>query len=511
MGYAESVAALARGAELGELRTGDLARLAPDGLWEIVGRLNRQAKVFGLRLDLSRLEEQVDGCRIVAEGETLHVFTTRPRHGHRLRDDVVARSGLPPSAVRVHRLESMPTTPTGKVDHGALLDHARAAEQLRPATAGDRVTAEGLRDQYAVLLGRPEATVDDSFVSLGGDSLSFVEVSSRAGRMLGVLPPGWQHRSVADLAALARPPRRHTAPLEMSVLLRAVALLMVVVAHVDLAPVEGGAHVLLAVVGFNLARFSGAVPGRVARVRRMLGSAAAVAVPAVLWIAMVALVTGQYRPATAALLNGALGGDAWSDQWQFWFLEAALWTTVACALALAVPAVDRWQRAHRFAAPVTLVAAALVLRYAWTGVEAGPTERYSTLLVLWCFAAGWAAAEARTGVQRLVVVALTVLGVAGFFGDLQREAIVAVGVTLLLWARPVHLPVALAVLLRTVAGASLWIYLTHWQVYPPLEDAGHPVAALLASLAVGITACWCYSRAARRVRQTPRSSASTIR
>ncbi len=154
---------------------------------------------------------------------------------------------------------------------------------------------------------------------------------------------------------------------------------------------------------------------------------------------------------------------------------------------------------------------ALALRYAWTGVEAGPTERYSTLVVLWCFAAGWAAAEARTWGQRLLVVALTVLGVAGFFGDLQREVIVAVGITLLLWARPVLVPVAVATCLRLVAGASLWIYLTHWQVYPPLEDAGHRHVALLASLVVGVAACWCYSRVARCVRQTPRSSASTIR
>ena len=34
----------------------------------------------------------------------------------------------------------------------------------------------------------------------------------------------------------------------------------------------------------------------------------------------------------------------------------------------------------------------------------------------------------------------------------------------------------------------MWIYLTHWQVYPGLEAAGHPVAAVLASIAVGLVA-----------------------
>jgi hypothetical protein len=44
-----------------------------------------------------------------------------------------------------------------------------------PAPAGPP-TAEEIRDTYAVVLGRPGARVGDSFVGLGGDSLSYVEV-----------------------------------------------------------------------------------------------------------------------------------------------------------------------------------------------------------------------------------------------------------------------------------------------------------------------------------------------
>ena len=39
-----------------------------------------------------------------------------------------------------------------------------------------------------------------------------------------------------------------------------------------------------------------------------------------------------------------------------------------------------------------------------------------------------------------------------------------------------------------LAPASLWIYLTHWQVYPGLEAAGHQGLAVLASIAVGLVA-----------------------
>ncbi|MGI9587908.1 MAG: AMP-binding protein, partial [Dietzia maris] len=56
MGYARTSADLARGPELDELRTGDLARIADDGLVEIVGRMGRETKIFGHRIDLGRVE-----------------------------------------------------------------------------------------------------------------------------------------------------------------------------------------------------------------------------------------------------------------------------------------------------------------------------------------------------------------------------------------------------------------------------------------------------------------------
>ena len=95
----------------------------------------------------------------------------------------------------------------------------------------------------------------------------------------------------------------------------------------------------------------------------------------------------------------------------------------------------------------------------------------------------------RTAPQRTLVAATVVLGSAGFFpDDPQRQGVLVVGLLLLLVPGAVSVPRPLAVVVQRLANASLWIYLTHWQVYPPLEDAGHPVWALLASLVVGIAA-----------------------
>jgi hypothetical protein len=109
-------------------------------------------------------------------------------------------------------------------------------------------------------------------------------------------------------------------------------------------------------------------------------------------------------------------------------------------------------------------------------------------LVVWCFALGWAAAAAHTTPRRVLVGVLAAASTIGFFGDVQREAVVVLGLVALLWRGTPRLPAPAAVLVRLVASASLWIYLTHWQVYPALESSGHPVLAIVASLVVGVVA-----------------------
>ena len=174
-----------------------------------------------------------------------------------------------------------PTTTNGKPDHAALARARPAAGACGSPPTEASPTAASVRDLLAVVLARPDATVDDSFVSLAGDSLSFVEASTRLAEHLGTLPQDWHRRSARDLAAAARPPRRRGwVPTEVPSLLRALAILAVVVTHCDLVLVPGGAHVLLAVAGYNLSRFALAGSTGRARVGRVLGSLAAIVVPA---------------------------------------------------------------------------------------------------------------------------------------------------------------------------------------------------------------------------------------
>jgi acyl-CoA synthetase (AMP-forming)/AMP-acid ligase II len=506
LGYAESPADLAEGRTIGALRTGDLARMS-DGLFEIVGRRSRRAKVFGLRLDLDRVERELcervrqSEVRCVAVGDLLHAFTTRPRSSTLVHAELADLCGLPRSAVRVHAVAEIPRTGAGKPDLAALERQARLVEASHdlPTPA---VTASSLRDEFALVLGRPDAGLEDSFVSLGGDSLSYVELATRLSRRMDRLPPGWHTRTIAELAD-PRPTtdRRRWGSgrqLDTTVALRALCILLIVGTHANVFTLVGGAHLLLAVAGYNFARFQLADVPRAARIRNGLVGVAQIVVPSSLFIGAVTAVSGQYDAPTAVFLNGLLGSNAWTLDWQFWFLEGLVWTSVGAIALMAVPALDRTERRRPFAFAGALVLATVGLRFALTGVEAGSTGRYTLVVVLWCFALGWAAARSRNTRQRIAVLAVAAGAYAGFFGDWQRELLIVAGIAALLWLPTVRVPRLVAPLVTTLAGASLFIYLTHWQVYPHLE-MNYPLLALLSSLVVGVAYWWLTRPVLRRM------------
>ena len=65
-------------------------------------------------------------------------------------------------------------------------------------------------------------------------------------------------------------------------------------------------------------------------------------------------------------------------------------------------------------------------------------------------------------------------------------------------------------LVSVLASASLWIYLTHWQVYPHLE-VDHPLLATLASLLVGVLVHRLVSHLSTRTRHQFKGESALVR
>ncbi|WP_211343060.1 AMP-binding protein [Actinomadura pelletieri] len=499
LGYAEHPTDLALGRTVDELRTGDVARRLPGGLYQIVGRRSRFAKPYGLRIDLQRVEETLAGHGLTAccagDDTGLVVAVTGDTAARSVRRLVAAECGLPARAVSVHVLPALPRLPTGKPDHGAVLRLARA----------EPVPTTDLCHLYAEILDHPGVTENDTFVGLGGDSLSYVEMSLKLEEALGHLPPDWPTRRIRDLRRTARGTRLRT--LETGIALRATAIVLIVGSHIGLFWIQGGAHVLLAVAGHNFARFHLTSAGRAERRRHVLGTLARIAVPSVVWIVLAALLTADYHLVDALLLKSATGHNS-----NYWFIEVIVYVLLAMAAWLGVPAVDRLERRSPFTFALGVLLATLVVRYDFAGL----TNLPDAITALWMFPLGWAAAKATGMGRRLLVTAIGLATIPGYFGpdEQLRTTVLIVGVSLLIWLPLLPSTAWLNRLTALLAAGSLYVYLVHWQVYPLLEERSE-LLALLASLAAGLAytavATRAVRHATRRTGGTTRSGSPTRR
>lgn len=512
LGYAEGQADLSLGRTLHELHTGDLARCTSDGLFEVVGRRSRLVKILGLRVDLQRgeagLEELGDTASCVGSDDELVVVAEGEPELRRVQQRAAGVAGLPVHRVRALAVDALPRLATGKPDLAAI--RALATPSEPPTLPPDADAPSGtvaVLELYAELLDRPDVTGDDTFVGLGGDSLSYVEVSVRLEQLLGHLPDDWHLMTVRELTRTSRHPRSRWRRLETGVALRAAAIIAVVGSHVELFALLGGAHVLLAVAGHNLGRFQLTAAPRVQRRRRLLISVVRVAAPSIVWIAAAAWILGDLGWANVLLLHTLVGADIWSPAWSYWFVETVVHIMLVLAAVLSLPLLDRAERRWPFAFPLSVVLFGLLTRYDVVVLQSGEDRIHTSTVVFWLFALGWTTAKASTPARRWLVTALALATVPGFFVDAQRDAVVVAGLLLLVWLPSLPCPAVFIRLVGVLASASLYVYLTHWQVYPYLER-DYPLAALLASLAVGVAYWFAWRRAGawlhRFLQATPR-------
>src|SRR5262249_50081535 len=114
---------LTKGDELqGRLYTGDRARIDSDGFLYILGRSNRDAKLFGLRISLDELETFVKAhgpaAAVAAPDRGIIFFEVRTERSHRaICDALSAKLQIHRSAFELRRVENLPTKDNGKIDY----------------------------------------------------------------------------------------------------------------------------------------------------------------------------------------------------------------------------------------------------------------------------------------------------------------------------------------------------------------------------------------------------------
>ncbi|MGC4986788.1 amino acid adenylation domain-containing protein [Streptomyces sp. DT193] len=182
-------------------RTGDRARMLPDGTFEYLGRLDRQLKIRGQRVEPGEIEAVLNRHPLVRASvvEARPDIAGRPRllawvvpagvespTPGMLRDHLVQAmpSGLVPDAVTV--LAEFPVGPHGKLDRAALPDPAPQTDTPRETTAPRNPVEQKMAAIWSEVLGVPVPSVTTDFFRLGGHSLMATRVAMRVRDAFGV-------------------------------------------------------------------------------------------------------------------------------------------------------------------------------------------------------------------------------------------------------------------------------------------------------------------------------------
>jgi amino acid adenylation domain-containing protein len=243
-------------------RTGDLGRYLPDGDITLAGRADHQVKVRGFRVEPAEIAaaiERVPGVaravvvakELPAGGKALVAYYTRTLPAAASASalalcpspaDIKQAVGreLPAYMVPafVTQLEAFPLLPNGKIDIAGLptadaRDPVRPASYVAPTTAQERL----LVDIWQDVLRSDNVGVNDSFLDIGGDSLSALMVMVRMQKLglpdsvaQGIL----QGRTIRELAGGAAANDKLTPQAQTNLLVnivRGVLVMLIVTEH----------------------------------------------------------------------------------------------------------------------------------------------------------------------------------------------------------------------------------------------------------------------------------------
>ncbi|MDX8478921.1 AMP-binding protein [Mesorhizobium sp. VK24D] len=492
MGYACERNDLAKGSEISELHTGDMATRDARGFYHVVGRRKRMSKIVGLRLCHEAIEFALEQAGIsgavVGGDDRLLALVTSAHADDQVLKVMMAASGLPRPHLEVDRARSLPRLASGKVDYVAV---QRRLREKRPQPRS------GVLAAFRNAFYPRQVSVDDTFEGLGGDSLLYVQLSLALERELGRAPEGWEAMPLSQLCRTARAADDRRS-LDSQLALRAMSILLIVIHHATLWPIPGGAAVLVMLVGYSLARFKRQqlCAGNVLGVLRSL---AAVLVPYALIVAGFSLTRGEVLwPSVFLVGNLGFAQPPHMMPYLYWFVEAyvqivLLWVAMFCILPM-----RDFASVRPFAFGAVLLALSVAAKFlvplAW---NIGGPQIFTLPDVFYLTALGWCLYFATSRRKRHAIVAVVAVLCpllawygGNWLGSWMKFMLVLGAVLALLYVPRITVPAWLAQLVLPVSAASYHIYLFHrivpeWLLPGPDSVTFHPLASALA-ISVGM-------------------------
>lgn len=207
-------------------KTGDLVAYRTDGSLEYLGRIDSQIKLRGFRIEPGEIEQaltkhsQVSQAAVVLrevenKRELAAYVVTKKSANNKLDksdENITAdlrqylNQVLPSYMVPAHivSVDALPLTANGKLDQSKLpAPHAERGSQksVQPRNRKEAI----LLEVWNQILNTPDISIYDNFFDLGGDSISGMQIVSKARSQGLQLTPTqlFQHQTIAEQAVIA--------------------------------------------------------------------------------------------------------------------------------------------------------------------------------------------------------------------------------------------------------------------------------------------------------------------
>ncbi len=497
----------------GWFQTNDLGHLR-DGHLFFDGRADDLINVGGVKINPDQVETRIRerfgsaGKVVVAKvpdklrGEGVLVATeAKGSEVDRLQQiavEVLKGVGLEASgALHVWHTPAIPMTSTGKPmrrelskAYAAQIDTAPVAtEASQAADDGSADVVKLFRNFFPGKKVRPQ----DSFDSLGGDSLNYIQFSMAFERRFGTLPSGWNTMSAVDLQnGVKTATRSFWRPMDSATITRAFFMTCIVALHLETFVYSsnwGAAYFLYMLAGYSLVRFQWPEIDRSGSVKTILGTALRVAIPTILVTIFMQFWAHKFELKPLLLISNFF--DA-SKLWvaYYYFAEIYIQLLLLAALLFSIPGFRKLFRESPLLVSAVLASLTFVdgemIERLW---DTNYIYHRSPHWYAWAFASGMTMASVRGMNTR--VFAMLVVGMLVFrhFGATSAAWYVCGGCALLLFFPEIKVPAPLKTIIGEMAGSSMFMYLSHYQVKSIVTKIFHgpaPWVALISAIIFGI-------------------------
>ncbi|QXQ08112.1 acyl--CoA ligase [Sphingosinicellaceae bacterium] len=517
----------------GWLETNDLGHMK-DGYLYYDGRADDLINSGGIKINPDMLEARIGkllghGATVVVakvpdalRGEGILVATEAPDVAiDRLRSvSVEALAELnvnAGNALHVMVMPAMPRTATGKPLRRLLTEdfiRTLAVPSVDPVTAQEvRSGTDDVRAYFIQSFPGRSIGEQDSFQSMGGDSLSYIQFSLGFESRFGSLPNDWESLTVAQLE---RKPltndKRIWRQLPSATLTRAFFMICIVALHFDTFIYSsnwGAAYFLFMLCGYSVMRFQWPEISRTGKVYTIFGTVVRVAIPTILVIVAMQLWARTFELKPLLLISNLFDPAKYRVAF-YYFAEIYMQLLLIIAALLSIPTVRDWLRKRPMVTCTAFIAVAMavsgVVNQVW---DTTYIYHRTPIWYCWTVGAGMLMASARDLRSRVVALAIVTVSVVAHHGLTSASAYILGGASILLFWPAITVPSLIGIIVSEIAASSMFLYLSHTQVRSLVIRLFHgpmPRIALVLAIVVGMVFARVYNWLDRQVLAFARTS-----